>query len=175
MSLNSLKSLRTKSSVGWVSFLTPSLTLEQAEILFKDDPESVFIYNDIGETALHIQTDPEVVELLLQNGVKPNCRTKMGNTPLHYKSNSKVVELLLNHGANPLVINHYGNTPLHKQTDPESVKLLIEAGANTKIKNLHGKLPRDVNIFAPRNNMMKYILFLFFILLVSYIGVSNLL
>lgn len=145
------------SSILQVSFLTPSLTLLQAEILLKQDPESVFVRNDIGETALHIQTDPKVVEFLLDIGLNPNLRTRMGNTPLHYKSNSKVVELLLNSGANPIAVNHYGNTPLHKQTDPKSVKLLINAGANTKIKNLHGKLPRDVNEFAPKS-MRRYII-----------------
>ncbi|KAL6853057.1 hypothetical protein ACO1O0_007609 [Amphichorda felina] len=53
-----------------------------------------------------------------------------GHTPLHYTVDPDIVQLLLDNGADPNIPDENGITALHTAKKPETAKLLIEAGAD---------------------------------------------
>ncbi|MDD4930611.1 MAG: hypothetical protein PHG66_00460 [Candidatus Colwellbacteria bacterium] len=154
-----------------LDLLTPNLSLNQVQNLVTMQKCSVHDRSEIGETCLHIQNDPEVVQYLLEQGANANAKTKMGNTPLHYKKCPEVVKLLLIYGSSPNAVNLYGNTPLHKQTDDESVRLLLKFGASRWSKNLLGKNPHEVNVNVPNRTFSPYfiLMVLFIVLIIKYV------
>lgn len=94
----------------------------------------------------------EIVELLLQKGVKPNLPKGTHNMHLCYSpivestrlNNTEITELLLQHGADPNVMecSFTGNKPLIYAIDHENVRmveLLLQYG--TRLYNFNGPSP----------------------------------
>lgn len=98
--------------------------------------------------------NPEVVELLLQNGADPHILNKRGVSPLHYASrtgNAEVVNLLLKHDAKvdlktlalntPLAYACGSNVDASYTPNPKVVELLLQGGADPNIPTADGWSP----------------------------------
>ncbi len=60
------------------------------------------IRDNRGESALHKSHDPEIFNVLLENGAHPNSIDLDGNSPLHIKcseGNLEAIQILLNYEA----------------------------------------------------------------------------
>ncbi len=98
--------------------------------------------NEYGQTPLMIasgwNSNPEIVQLLIDNGANINGRDIGGSTPLMYASqhtsNPEVIQLLIDSGANINGRDKNGYTPLMYASahnfNPEVIQLLINNGAN---------------------------------------------
>ncbi|KAM0232803.1 hypothetical protein ACHAPO_007629 [Fusarium lateritium] len=86
----------------------------------------------------------EGIELLLENGAKPNTTNISGRPVLAQavkKGNIELVRLLLKYGANPDTSDMSGNSLLSiaaSQDRMDMIKLLLESGTNASSKNLSG-------------------------------------
>ena len=81
--------------------------------------------------ALH--SSSEMVSILLDNFAVTNCQDHHGNTPLHYATDTKTIEMLLNNGARPNIPNENGLCALHlavQRGDLFAVKTLVNNGAD---------------------------------------------
>ena len=75
---------------------------------------NVQLRNIKGRTALHYAWQPDVVQLLLDQGVDANIQDDDGSTTLHAASSEgklEVAQLLLKYGANTKARNKSGQTP----------------------------------------------------------------
>ena len=132
--------------------------LEKAKKLYPDVDrelsgefkEFVNATDDYDRTPLHLASEdgnPEVVELLLENGADVNAKDDFG-TPLHDASRNgrtEVVELLLERGAEVEAKNKDGRTPLHdasRNGHTKIAKLLLENGKDL-YTDVDGKLNKD--------------------------------
>ena len=121
----------------------------------------------VGEsekTALHYtaesNSNPAVIELLVQAGADVNERTRDGTTPLHAaaggNSNPAVIELLVRLGADVNALDKAGNTPLHyaarNNRNPEVIEALLDAGADPGIEDSQYCLPAN---YAADNESIK--------------------
>ena len=98
-------------------------------------------------------TDPAVIELLIQTGADPMARVDAyGVTPLHlaagYNSNPDVIESLVAAGSNANSIdNSFGATPLHwaamRNENPEVFRVLLRAGASIEALDNMNMTPLD--------------------------------
>jgi ankyrin repeat protein len=71
-------------------------------------------FNGLLHVAIGNSTD-EIVSLLLQQGISPNCQDGKGNSPLHVAAllgKENVTRMLLEYGANPQTHNSSYQTPL---------------------------------------------------------------
>lgn len=86
----------------------------------------------------------EGIQLLLDNGAKPNTTNTSGRPVLAQavkKGNLELVRMLLRHGANPDTSDLSGNSLLSiaaSQDRMDMMKLLLESGTNASSKNLSG-------------------------------------
>ncbi|KAF9765323.1 hypothetical protein IL306_002410 [Fusarium sp. DS 682] len=86
----------------------------------------------------------EGIQLLLENGAKPNTTNTSGRPVLAQavkKGNIELVRMLLRHGANPDTSDLSGNSLLSiaaSQDRMDMMKLLLESGTNASAKNLSG-------------------------------------
>jgi uncharacterized protein len=96
-----------------------------------------------GATALHwavYRADPEMVDLLLNAGAKPDIKNLEGVTPLHMASlygQTPIVDRLLKAGADAKQKGPAGETMLMlaaRNGNPESIKLLVAAGADVNAR-----------------------------------------
>lgn len=103
--------------------------------------------SEYGRSALHyaaINSNRNMLNLLLNNGFDINFKDKKGNTPLHYaieKSATNCVEMLINNGANINTPNIKQQTPLHLAVlhdYPYYAKILLEKGANMNLQDENG-------------------------------------
>ena len=84
--------------------------------------------------------EPEIVQLLINNGVDPNTEKK--NLEIHYSAlmvavrnnNVKIVDILLDAGADVTLRNREGFTALHFVQDAEVARRLIEQGADINVR-----------------------------------------
>jgi len=58
------------------------------------------------------------VELLLKAGLDVNAQGDMGYTALHYASTPEIVALLLAHGASRSIKNEFGKSPIGWNAEP---------------------------------------------------------
>jgi len=102
-----------------------------------------------GETAAHLAagaSDPEYLQILLENGLSPNLRNKSGEPLLFAAIMSRrlpQLKLLIKHGADLNIISddvmqisalHLASTTLYN----EALLILLENGANPNIRNSSG-------------------------------------
>lgn len=87
-----------------------------------------------GQNLLHQQNivvHPEIVQILVQNGVNVNQQDKQGNTPLHLCINTiNAAQALLACGANPNLENAKGERPQDLIQDKKTLALLYHGGAD---------------------------------------------
>ena len=115
--------------------------------------------NNVGFTALHEAADrghAELVEFLLNQGMKTDTRCDLGGTPLHNTANGcftnetryvAVVKVLLAHGADVNARRHGNQTPLHRAAEwgrPQILRALLAAGADPNARDDDGKTPLDL-------------------------------
>lgn len=89
--------------------------------------------------AVRYNRKPEVIALLLDQGIDINPRDKNSNTPLHWAAadnKPEVVALLLNKGADINARNKSGNTPLN---DAKRNKQLKGSTVYTRLQGKHSK------------------------------------
>jgi ankyrin repeat protein len=136
-------------------FLAKQLNINAAVI--KNRPALTFLCDKT-------QTDPDLIERLLELGADPKTAEQDGFTPLHGAAwfyNERVCQLLLEHGANVNALDDQGRTPLHEfarsnfNVSPffdsdkfanimKTVDTLLAHGADRKLKDKNGKRAVDL-------------------------------
>ena len=100
-----------------------------------------------GLTVLHYAVaydQLEVVEQLLERGVRIDIRDSEGRTPLHRAASYRMAMLLLCHGADPEARDEVGWTPLHKAArrgHRGAARALIQSGANIEAVDAESRTP----------------------------------
>ena len=100
---------------------------------------------------------PEIFDLLIRFGAKPQLIDKEKNTALHHfvenADDDEIVRLLVTHGVNVNAVNREGETALMvaaENVNSGDIKALIESGADLNKTDLDGKtaweLTRDAEI-----------------------------
>ena len=123
-------------------------TLEDVKKELKNEAD-VNAANDNDLTVLMyaaaFNSNPKVIETLIDKGANVNAKSKKGNTALFQASlnpNPKVIETLIDAGADVKAKNNYGDTALmgalmsNKPFD--TIKMLIDEGADVNDKNNEG-------------------------------------
>jgi ankyrin repeat protein len=94
------------------------------KLLLNNDLTDPNIQDSNGNTALNwalkfqTETDPKIVEMLLENGANPNLRNKNGTSPLLDATlfkDEKIVEMLLKYGADPHLADKRGVDPFYAE------------------------------------------------------------
>jgi len=116
-----------------------------------------------------------IIEFLLKNGARINCKDKNNNTPLHNAAktgNLYVVKFLLEKGANVNAVNNHGEAPVHVVANNyyaitnnnvgdiiETIRILKEKGADISKKaglgvsttpDIRAKFNTEKNVFADK-------------------------
>lgn len=101
--------------------------------------------NGMTPLILAVEGDqPQILELLLQNGANPNQQTALGGeTALHIAVDLAFDGMVQNNRKNPYP------EPL------ECIKILLKYGADRKIKNNLGKTPLDFQTTEEIRNLFK--------------------
>lgn len=95
---------------------------------------------------LDINTQINIVQLLLTKGADPNIQTNLGNSPLHISKNLKITQLLVDHKTNLDHVNLNGNTALHFSNNVKILTYLLQKGADFTIRNNKNELPKDIKM-----------------------------
>ncbi|MEP1767396.1 MAG: ankyrin repeat domain-containing protein [Sulfitobacter sp.] len=102
--------------------------------------------------AAMLNSDPEMIRILIKFGAKVNSVDDEGQTPLHFAAmsnlNPDIISVLVDNGAAINLQDMYGNTPLHRiggplQSNPLVLERLLLSGASAHIRNQNGDLPID--------------------------------
>ncbi|MEO6054399.1 MAG: ankyrin repeat domain-containing protein [Chthoniobacterales bacterium] len=106
------------------------------------DPKK--ISGNSAPTLLFYSGSPEIVEILIKNGVDINAVDSFGRTALFevagYRLNSsETVRMLLRRGANPNARDKFGFTPLTMAQGKEAVEVLVDGGADVHAKDDKGR------------------------------------
>ncbi len=92
--------------------------------------------------------DRDRVALLLKHSADINIQNHNGSTPLHLTSDAEIAEMLLEAGADPnLADSVAANTPLHlavKGRHKDIVRLMFKKGADLNLANQQGKTPLNL-------------------------------
>ncbi|MGL4561218.1 MAG: ankyrin repeat domain-containing protein [Brevinema sp.] len=107
---------------------------------------NVHVKDHNGMSLLHLISDVETADLLIQKGIDINALNKFGSTPLHWavsKTNYDLVLHLIEYGADINIADHNGNTPLHIAAliTPEMIGLLLRGSARIDLQNIHKQTP----------------------------------
>ena len=108
--------IKNKKEESPLHYAVRTGALESISLLI-DAGADINSQNKKGETALMIQNDLKITELLLKNNVDVNIKDNSGQTALHHsikKEKSEVISLLLEKGADVNIQDNKGSTPLHK-------------------------------------------------------------
>lgn len=95
--------------------------------------------NNMMQTPLHVATmanRPEMVEILLSSGAKPNIHDRRGNAPLHIacqKGFLEIVRIILDHVCERISIDGFTLEQHLEQTNFEGQTCLHLAAANKKL------------------------------------------
>ncbi len=103
-------------------------------------------------TQLHHCCDLKTARELIENGAGINTRVD-GKTPLHTVSNPDVVQLLIDEGADVHARDSEGNTPLHLAQNEQVIRLLLSAGADVKARNLRNETPLHLAVRRKENEL----------------------
>ena len=90
-----------------------------------------------------------------------NVQTSNGETPLHWEQNPKIVELLLRYGANIEVRNNRGNTPAHQIAISSKILCmgaLIDAGFDFNTRGRFGRTVLHSAVWDHNPVMLEYLL-----------------
>ena len=90
-----------------------------------------------------------------------NVQTPNGETPLHWEQNPKIVELLLRYGANIEVKNNIGNTPAHQIASSSKIlcmRALIDAGFDFNTRGRSGRTVLHSAVWDHNPAMLEYLL-----------------
>lgn len=82
------------------------------------------------KTPLHVASNKEVAEALLDAGASIDAVDVMGLTPLHTAKRSEIVDLLVSRGADVDHPGALGATPLHMAVFPDVAAALLRHGAD---------------------------------------------
>lgn len=116
-------------------------------------PEKVNSRNTKRLTPLHEAAkwnDPDIVELLLENGADIHAKDEEGYAALHYAARgargTETLALLLERGADIEARDKIGNTPLlvavrFNSTQEPIADFLIQRGADRHVRNYYGDTP----------------------------------
>lgn len=109
--------------------------------ILRQDPSTIFAFDEIGQTALHIAAakgNPELVAYLIRNGAKLNPDDNGGKTPLHCAilcENDVVVRALVSNGADVQAKDVDSRTP-KDYTNPSSLlEWTLTFGAHLEARN----------------------------------------
>ena len=129
---------------------------------------SVNARTDDGLTPLHIAAslnrDPEVIEVLLDNGGDIEAKGHASLMPLHaavFNKNPAVIEVLLDNGADIEARAMNGTTPLQAalfSENPAVVDILLDSGADIEEYDDLGKTPLHVAVLSGDPKMLEVLL-----------------
>jgi ankyrin repeat protein len=120
--------LRMEIRLSWCSFLIDN----GADVKAKNEGDE----NALFEHITRGKTNLKIVEILLDNGIKVNSKSKHYGTVLHWAAfcgRTEIVKLLIEQGANVNAKGDMGETPVQKamsQNELETVKVLFKLGAD---------------------------------------------
>lgn len=95
--------------------LLPSVDTSSLKAYLKENPGAVSERDNMGDTALHLAEDPEIIKVLIKAGADVNAKGHEGKTPLHYtarSNNAGKAELLIKAGAKVNRSSQYHVMPL---------------------------------------------------------------
>lgn len=113
----------------------------------------VDLYNDMGETPLHIAAMSKMsdkVNLLLDRGADIEAKTRDGQTPLHYAvkiGDVAVATQLLERGADINAKDLFRQTPMHiafERNDEPQIEMLLKHGGDILPKDRDGQTPLHI-------------------------------
>ncbi len=118
------------------------------------------VSNDLSKMlffAIKNETQPAIIELLLQNKAEVSIVDANKETPLMYaikhKQNPQIIILLLNAGAKVDIVDNNGNTPLmyaiRNNMPSEVIRKIIQSGADINQKDKNGD---TLLMYAIKNN-----------------------
>ena len=124
--------------------------------------------DSIGLSPLHYAAkngDCDLIDLFLEDGVKPDIRDNDRMTPLHYaaaEGHVKAIELILSKYPNIDILDNSRRSPLHyacMHDHGPAVSFLLSRGASRSTKDLNGKAPQEycrdsdvLNIFRQKGS-----------------------
>ncbi len=119
-----------------------------------ENQENVNTKDENGQSVLSIVSKlrPDLVKILIRNGVDVNLADDNLITPLHWAveyDNDEIVELLLQNGANPGVLDSLGERPLHWAAwtgHIRSAKVLLKYDREVLFENCGGFTPIDLAV-----------------------------
>lgn len=123
--------------------------------------------NQDGQTAVHLaclNSNEDVLKLLLNAGANVNCRDTAGNTPLHYACRNKpanFIKTLISAKSNIQTRNiETGYVPLHdaaKYGNLEAVQVLLDSGGPNLPRASNGEFPEDLAAEFGHNHIVNYL------------------
>ncbi|MDR1958516.1 MAG: ankyrin repeat domain-containing protein [Planctomycetaceae bacterium] len=135
--------------------------LKTVKKLLDTDPTLLKCVGDDGMTLLHCaagrNSNMEVIEYLMTQGLDVNAKDDFDRTPLHcaagFNSHVEVVKFLIKKGANVNAEDRFGTPPLHyaarNNFNVEVIEYLIWEGADVNAKDVGGETPLH---WAAENN-----------------------
>jgi ankyrin repeat protein len=129
---------------NYINFLKKKEYHKAIEFISKIDTGINEIKDKFGNTMLHfavIESNEEIIKLLLNKGADINKQYINGNTVLHeaIKKNSPgIIKLLLDNGADIFIENHSSISPVDLTIETGNIdifKIIIENNVNKQAKN----------------------------------------
>ena len=148
--------LQTAFSQKDIFTVSRSGTLQEAEALYKENPEVINKSNDNGYTPLILacyRANVPVVKFLIQKGAAINKSSDMGTALMAatVKKNLEITQLLLENKANPNLTDPNGTTALIYAVQfnaPDIIKLLLKYNADKSHQDKSGKTAFEYAAFA---------------------------
>jgi ankyrin repeat protein len=108
------------------------------------------------------ETDPQLLQLLVERGADVNAVDEQRYTALHFAARDQrceLVKILLEAGAHVDAVEAMGNTPLclcasSSRPDLEIVKLLLQHGADQRKKNRDGDSPLSMAKYGEDDELL---------------------
>ena len=128
---------------NYINFLKKKEYHKAIEFISKIDTGINEIKDKFGYTMLYfavLESNKEIIELLLQKGADINKQYVNGNTVLHVaikKNSPEIIKLLLNKGADIFIENH-NISPVDftiQKSNIDIFKIIIENNINKQAKN----------------------------------------
>jgi ankyrin repeat protein len=122
---------------------------------------------DDGEAGLHVAARlgmSNIVEKLIDLGIKLEATDKLGLTPLHtavLQGSGEIVEILLDRGADIEAKDSKGQTPLHIAVSrrlEEIIEILLDRGADIEAKDNEGQTPLHVAVSQGSREIVEILL-----------------
>lgn len=117
-----------------------SLSVSRHRIRMHDDIHLIQTLLDRGynanafldgqKRAIHLCTNPLMMQALLEHHADVNAQDDQGNTALHLaalRNDLRMVQLLIEYGANGAISNHQGKRPAQLSSHEDIIWLITEA------------------------------------------------